>query len=184
MDALSRTELRQAALCALQTQFGLESFRAQQADIVSAVLEGYDVFVRMATGGGKSLCFQLPAVVHEGTTVVVCPLIALMEDQVASLQKLNIAALVYNGEMKEHVRKRACAAVLSGQVKIVYTTPEQLEYGNMALGRALQSIHAKNRLQRFVLDEAHVVGEWGNTFRCARFLWITHDHDDSFRRVY
>jgi ATP-dependent DNA helicase Q1 len=160
-----RTRSTHAATKALAT-FGIIEFRGNQEEAIVSAMEGYDVFVVMATGGGKSLCYQVPAVACEGTTVVVSPLISLMHDQVAGLKALGISAAVYNSAVDSRAREEICQSLGAGKegYKLLYTTPEQLDLHSPFL-RALQSAHNHQRLQRLVVDEVHCALTWGKSFR-------------------
>jgi len=111
---------------ALRSTFGHEDFRPLQLDVVRAILQGRDVFVLMPTGGGKSLCYQLPSLLLDGMTVVVSPLIALMKDQVDQLTALGVAATYINSALDPDEIRRRQAAVARGEVKLLYVAPERL----------------------------------------------------------
>src|SRR6266508_1980487 len=114
------------ARAALRTTFGYSSFRPLQEDIVAAILRGDDVFVLMPTGGGKSLCYQLPALLLDGVTIVVSPLIALMKDQVDALQTLGVPATFINSSLDFAEASDRQRALARGEVKLVYVAPERL----------------------------------------------------------
>jgi ATP-dependent DNA helicase RecQ len=148
---------------ALKQYFGYESFRAGQREIIEASMAGRDTLAIMPTGGGKSICFQLPALLKTGVTIVVSPLIALMQDQVTALKENGIGATFLNSTLTNRESTQRSQAILNGAIKLVYVAPERL-FAEQFL-EFLNIIKGKMGVAGFAVDEAHCVSEWGHDFR-------------------
>ena len=155
------------ALQVLQQVFGYPAFRGLQRDIVDAAIAGQDALVLMPTGGGKSLCYQIPAIVRQrqgqGVTLVVSPLIALMHDQVGALEEVGVKAAFLNSTLDFEATKRIERELLSGELTLLYAAPERVT--NARFQALLDSLHERNLLALFAIDEAHCVSQWGHDFR-------------------
>lgn len=142
----------------LKSIFGYDSFRPLQSDVINYVLSGRDALVLMPTGGGKSICYQLPALLREGVTIVVSPLISLMKDQVDALQANGVSADAINSGNDEHINSSIKERCQSGELKILYISPERLMIEIPWLQKCV-------KVSMIAIDEAHCVSQWGHDFR-------------------
>lgn len=166
----------------LQTVFGYSQFRHQQQAIVEHVIDGRDALVLMPTGGGKSLCYQIPALAREGLAIVVSPLIALMQDQVEALQQLGVNAAFLNSSLSAEDNSRITRQVLAGDIKLLYVAPERLMVGSFL--SLLDEVHQHVGLALFAIDEAHCVSQWGHDFRPEyRQLTVLHERFPQVPRI-
>jgi ATP-dependent DNA helicase RecQ len=148
-----------SSLDTLQEIFGYDSFRGEQHAIIEHVVNGGDALVLMPTGGGKSLCYQIPALVREGTGVIISPLIALMQDQVDALLELGVRAAYLNSSQDYRESREVEQAFLTGQLDLLYVAPERL------LTQRCQDMLMQGQVALFAIDEAHCVSQWGHDFR-------------------
>jgi ATP-dependent DNA helicase RecQ len=170
------------AQACLQDVFGYSSFRGEQQDIVEHVVAGGDALVLMPTGGGKSLCYQLPALLRKGVGVVVSPLIALMQDQVDALKQLGVKAAFLNSSLNADAFSEITAALLRGELQVLYVAPERLLMPNFLT--LLEQIEDSIGIALFAIDEAHCVSQWGHDFRPEyRKLTVLHEHFPRIPRI-
>ncbi len=143
----------------LRRVFGFTCFRGLQEQVVDHVVSGEDALVLMPTGGGKSLCYQIPAMARPGTGLVVSPLIALMQDQVGALQRMGVAASCLNSAQDGEESRRTCRALCRGELDLLYVSPER------AVMSGFLDMLESCRLSLIAIDEAHCVSQWGHDFR-------------------
>jgi ATP-dependent DNA helicase RecQ len=161
MTAEQSSQLLDRAKKGLKTFWGYEQFRPMQGEIVMAVLQGRDALVMLPTGAGKSLCFQLPALLQEGMSLVVSPLVALMENQVQALEARNATVALLHSELSREHRQRTLSKLENGQLKLLYLSPESLLSPNLWQRLIAMSPQVKS----LIVDEAHCITQWGSSFR-------------------
>ena len=166
--------------------FGYEHFRGAQADIVDHVVHGGDALVLMPTGGGKSLCYQIPAIARQraghGVSIVVSPLIALMHDQVGALHEAGVNAAFLNSTLDWEQTQDVERRMLSGEITLLYAAPERVNTPRFL--QQLDSLHQRGKLSLFAIDEAHCVSQWGHDFRPEyRSLTVLHERYAGVPRI-
>ena len=162
----------------LQSVFGYPAFRGEQREIIDQVAGGGDALVLMPTGAGKSLCYQIPALLRAGTAIVVSPLIALMQDQVAALRQLGVEAEFLNSSQDAATQRDVERRFAAGELKLLYVAPERL-----LTERCLEQLSCAT-LALFAIDEAHCVSQWGHDFRPEyRQLTILHERFADVPRI-
>ena len=162
----------------LKSTFGYEQFRHHQEDIIQEILNSNDALVLMPTGGGKSLCYQIPALVLDGTAIVISPLIALMQDQVDALKQLGVKAAYLNSSMSHEEAQAVEQQLVNNELEIVYVAPERLLTNHMLF------LLDRCQVSLFAIDEAHCVSQWGHDFRPEyQRLKILHERYPSIPRI-
>ncbi|MDP2761190.1 MAG: DNA helicase RecQ [Sideroxyarcus sp.] len=166
----------------LRDTFGYPAFRGAQQAIVEHVAAGGDALVLMPTGGGKSLCYQIPALLRPGVGIVVSPLIALMQDQVDALKQLGVPAAFLNSSLNADAAREVSRSALHGELKLLYVAPERLMTESFL--NLLERLQQENRIALFAIDEAHCVSQWGHDFRPEyRALTVLHERFPGVPRI-
>jgi len=147
----------------LRSVFGYSAFRGPQADIIEHVASGGDALVLMPTGGGKSLCYQIPALMRPGVGVVISPLIALMQDQVDALLQLGVRAAFLNSSLDADAARAVQRRLFAGELDLLYVAPERMVLDGFIA--TLEKVQNTHRVALFAIDEAHCVSQWGHDFR-------------------
>ena len=162
----------------LESTFGYPSFRTPQKDIIDTIVDGADALVLMPTGGGKSLCYQIPALVRNGCGIVVSPLIALMQDQVDALRQLGVKASYLNSTLSPEEAHQTEQELLAGRLDLLYIAPERLKQDRML------NLLKRSSISLFAIDEAHCVSQWGHDFRADYLqLGILHEQFPDIPRI-
>jgi len=162
----------------LKAVFGYDSFRGQQQEVIEHLLAGQDALVLMPTGGGKSLCYQIPALIRPGVGIIISPLIALMQDQVSALLQLGVKAAFLNSTLSQEAARKIEQQLLGGELDLLYIAPERL-----TSGRTL-ALFARISIALFAIDEAHCVSQWGHDFRVDYLqLSILHEQFPDIPRI-
>ncbi|MBD7920938.1 MULTISPECIES: DNA helicase RecQ [Xanthomonas] len=170
--------MQSSAHSVLSRVFGYDQFRGPQQDIVEHVAAGQDALVLMPTGGGKSLCYQIPSLLRDGTGIVISPLIALMQDQVEALRQLGVRAEYLNSTLDGETAQRVERELLAGELDLLYVAPERL------LTPRFLSLLERSRIALFAIDEAHCVSQWGHDFRPEyRQLTVLHERWPQIPRI-
>lgn len=162
--------MHEKALSILQETYGYESFRDQQAEIINTIASGQDALVLMPTGGGKSLCYQIPSLLRDGVGVIISPLIALMQDQVGAMQQLGVHAAFLNSTLSAQDQNLIEQQLRDGQLDLLYIAPERL------VQERTLALLSQCQLALFAIDEAHCVSQWGHDFR-SDYLSLSLLHD-------
>ena len=175
---MAATALQTNAIEILKEIYGYNNFRGQQAEIIDRVASGYDALVLMPTGAGKSLCYQIPALLREGTGIIISPLIALMQDQVDAMRQLGVRAAFLNSTLDSQQQTLIEQQLLDGHLDLLYIAPERL-----VQGRTLDLL-SRSKLALFAIDEAHCVAQWGHDFRSDYLsLGLLHERFPTVPRI-
>ena len=172
------SEAHDKPLYILRSVFGYEHFRAPQAEVIDTLMHGGDALVLMPTGGGKSLCFQIPSIARAGTGIVVSPLIALMQDQVAALRQAGVRAAFLNSTLTPNAARIVEQQLLDGELDLLYVAPERL------MTERTLDLLLRAELALFAIDEAHCVSQWGHDFRPEYIqLSVLHERFPNIPRI-